>query len=59
MTACMFSDEFNPGVKSSDQAIYGLLVKPQTGIEDDLSCSTRTKKCLQVYNDTEESEDEQ
>ena len=47
MTACIFLDEFNPGVKSSDQAIYGLLVKPQARIEDDLSWSTHTKKVLQ------------
>ena len=41
MTAFMFLDEFNPGVKSSDQAIYGLSCNFRP--EDYLSRSTKTQ----------------
>ena len=59
MTACMFLDEFNPSVKSSDQAIQGLLEKPVRAELKMTSPGAHTQERFYKVNDTEENKDEQ
>ena len=51
MTACMFLDEFNPSVKSSDQTIWAELKMTSPGAHN--------QERFYKVNDTEENKDEQ
>ena len=53
MTACMFLDEFNPSVKSSDQE------KPVRAELKMTSPGAHTQERFYKVNDTEENKDEQ